>query len=87
MHGTQIAVGTWLSTSFSLPRVTVGTQDYEITDWGEGVERATLIIHDHSASESTVGTVLDPPSAFHSIASQVVSVTRWDKDGNKISGM
>ena len=34
-----------------------------------------------------VRTAFDAPSALHSIASQVVSITRWDADGNKITGM
>ena len=36
IYGTQMAAGTWLSTSFSLPRVTVGAQEIEITNWGGG---------------------------------------------------
>ena len=85
MYGTQMAVGTWLSTSFSLPRVTVGAQKIEITNWGEGVERATIVVHDQGDAVTAVGISLDPPSEFHSWASQVVSVTRWDVNGNKIS--
>jgi len=84
-YGTTMMVGTWISTSFVMPRVTVGNQEYEITDWGAGVERATIIVHDHADAPNTVGVALNPPSSFHSIASQVVSVTRWDAAGNKIT--
>ena len=86
MHGSTMAIGTWLCTSFGMPRLTVGQQDYEITDWGTGVDRATLIIHDYTESTSAIGTVFNLPSAIHSPAVKVVSVTRWDANGNKISG-
>jgi hypothetical protein len=85
MYGTTMAVGSWLSTSFDMPKVTVGNQEFEITNWGEGVGRATMVVHDHADAVDTIGTSLDPPSAVHVIASQVVSVTRWDANGNKIS--
>ena len=87
MFGTQMAVGTWLSTSFDMPRVTVGSQDIEIKSWGSGVERATIVVHDQSDAVAATGTGLDLPSAAHAWASQVVSVTRWDVNGNKISCM
>ena len=85
MDGTKMAAGTWLASSFTLPRVTVANQDYEITDWGPDVAVATLVIHDFAVASSVLGTTLNTPSASHSTASQVVSITRWDVNGNKIS--
>ena len=85
MYGTQMAVGTWLLGSFDMPKVTVGLQDIEIKYWGEGVERATIVVHDQSDAVAATGTTLDLPTPDHSWASQVVSVTRWDANGNKIS--
>ena len=85
MYGTQMAVGTWLLGSFDMPRVTIGAQDIEIKSWGDGVERATIVVHDQSDAVATIGTNLDLPTPLHAWASQVVSVTRWDVNGNKIA--
>ena len=84
-HGTQLVVGSWLSGSFDLPRVTLAGHDYEIIDWGPRVGRAMLVIHDFSAATDIVGVVLEPPPDIQDPATQTLSVGRWDADGNRIS--
>ena len=80
-----MCAGTWLSSSFPMPPLTVSNQEFEVLDWGAGVDRATVVIHDFSSASAAIGAAHSLPSALHRAATQTVSITRWDANGNKIS--
>ena len=51
----------------------------------KNVDSATIVVHDFGDADAWLGVNLQLPSSFHSAVSQVVSLTRWDTAGGKIS--
>ena len=86
MFGTDLGVGVYNVDSFQLPAFTVNGQDFEITNWGEGVAKAIIVVAKWDSTASAIGRSLDKPSTQHLPATGTISIFRWDKDGNKISG-
>ena len=79
------AVGIWHSGSGNLPTITTNGQTVEITRWGDNIDSATIVVLDFADADAWLGVNLQLPSSFHSPVSQVVSMTRWDTAGGKIS--
>ena len=83
---TTVTYGFFAASDAALPTIDAGEDGaLSITDWGTGVEKAVIIMHDATAAPDILSKTL----SFHSTlpaASQVVSILRWDADGNKISG-
>ena len=82
----NMAVGVWYSISENLPAFKINDQTFEITDWGSNVHSATILVHDFEDAEACLGYNLQRPLELQPAAiMQVVSLTRWDTSGNKIS--
>ena len=86
MLGTRMAVGIYNALSAALPSVTVNGQEHTVDDWGTGVAKALILIMDFAETGATIGTALQAKSA-HEPGTQVITVVRWDAEGNRISAL
>ena len=87
MHGSK-TVWTWKAGSFMPSSITPGNgHTYSIMSFGDGIDQAVVIAMDWAESESTIGTTFQLPSTLHSVASQVLSIQRWDISANLISAL
>ena len=84
--GSIAAYGIYSADDVSLPTIDAGTMgSIAITDWGTGVAKAIIIMNDVGDSQAILSKTL----ALHSslpASSGVVSIIRWDANGNKITG-
>jgi len=84
--GETAAYGVYDASDGALPTIDGGDLgSIAITDWGSGVAKAIIIVHSVGDSQAILSKDLTQHSSLPA-SSGVVSILRWDENGNKITG-
>ena len=84
--GETAAYGVYDASDGALPTIDGGDLgSIAITDWGSGVAKAIIIVNSVGDSQAILSKDLTQHSSLPA-SSGVVSIIRWDENGNKITG-